>query len=99
VLKDPKGNSVPNGAPNGSGRFRGPTTAEYAALLRGTEMALQKGIDYIAILRLADTRQSDQQGMGTLNRSFEATLLRGSRGPIASWIPREWNARADYPCR
>jgi ribonuclease HI len=102
VLKEPNGTAISGAALSERiGPVESPTAAEYRALLRGLELARERGVNYLAIF--SDSRILVNQ----MNRLWKVgdslaqlrdeaeEALRGFKGTQVSWIPRKWNDEAD----
>lgn len=102
LLKEPNGTAIPGAELSERiGPVEGPTTAEYRALLRGLELARERGVNYLAVF--SDSRILVNQMNRLWNAGdklaplrFEAEeMLRKFKGTQISWIPRNWNKEAD----
>jgi len=102
VLKEPNGTAISGAALSERvGPVESPTAAEYRALLRGLQLARERGVKYLAIF--SDSRILVNQ----MNRLWNAgdslaplrdeaeEALRNFKGTQVSWIPRKWNEEAD----
>ena len=102
LLKEPNGTDISCAALSERiGPVESPTAAEYRALLRGLELARERGVNYLAIF--SDSRILVNQ----LNRLWNVgdslaqlrdeaeEALRDFKGTQVSWIPRKWNEEAD----
>ena len=102
LLKEPNGTAIPGAELSERiGPVESPTTAEYRALLRGLELARERGVNYLAVF--SDSRILVNQ----MNRLWNAgdnlaklrdeaeEVLRKFKGTQVSWIPRHWNEEAD----
>ncbi len=103
VLDDPRGNPVQGAEVSEKiAPVQGPTTAEYTAFVRGLELARERGIEYIAVFSDSRTLVNQINKLWRHNTHHLEKLcseardaLSGFRGSQVSWIPREWNSRAD----
>jgi ribonuclease HI len=102
LLKEPNGTAIPGAELSERiGLVEGPTTAEYQALLRGLELARERGVNYLAVF--SDSRILVNQmnrlwnaGDNLAPLRYEAEqMLRKFKGTQVSWIPRNWNKEAD----
>ena len=102
LLKEPNGTAIPGAELSERiGPVESPTTAEYRALLRGLELARERGVNYLAVF--SDSRILVNQMNRVWNAGdnlaplrFEAEeMLRKFKGTQVSWIPRNWNKEAD----
>jgi ribonuclease HI len=102
LLKEPNGTAIPGAELSERiGPVESPTTAEYRALLRGLELARERGLNYLAVF--SDSRNLVNQ----MNRLWNAgdnlvklrdeaeEALRNFKGTQVSWVPRNWNKEAD----
>ena len=102
LLKEPNGTAIPGAELSERiGPVESPTTAEYRALLRGLELARERGVNYLAVF--SDSRILVNQ----MNRLWNAgdnlaplrdeaeEMLKTFKGTQVSWIPRNWNQEAD----
>jgi ribonuclease HI len=102
LLKEPNGTAIPGAELSERiGPVESPTTAEYRALLRGLELARERGVNYLAVF--SDSRILVNQ----MNRLWNAgdnlaplrdeaeEMLKTFKGTQVSWIPRNWNKEAD----
>ena len=102
LLKEPNGTAIPGAELSERiGPVESPTAAEYRALLRGLELARERGVNYLAVF--SDSRILVNQ----MNRLWNAGdnlaklrdeaegALRNLKGTQISWIPRNWNEEAD----
>ena len=102
LLKEPNGTAIPGAELSERiGPVESPTTAEYRALLRGLELARERGVNYLAVF--SDSRNLVNQ----MNRLWNAgdnlvklrdeaeEALRNFKGTQVSWVPRNWNKEAD----
>ena len=102
LLKEPNGTAIPGAELSERiGPVESPTTAEYRALLRGLELARERGVNYLAVF--SDSRNLVNQ----MNRLWNAgdnlaklrdkaeEALRNFKGTQFSWVPRKWNKEAD----
>lgn len=87
----------------------GPAThneAEYRALIRGLELALDHGVQRIRVYMdselVVDQMNGDsavkQPGLVELHRAASSLCIQFKSVRI-SWVPREWNAEADQLAR
>ena len=102
LLKEPNGTAVSGASLSERvGPVESPTAAEYRALLRGLELARERGVKYLAVF--SDSRILVNQvnrlwnvGDSLAQLSDEAEeALRDFKGTQVSWIPRNWNQEAD----
>ena len=102
LLKEPNGTSIPGAELSECiGPVGSPTAAEYRALLRGLELARERGVNYLAVF--SDSRNLVNQ----INRLWNAgdnlaklrdeaeEALRDFKSTQVSWVPRDWNKEAD----
>jgi ribonuclease H / adenosylcobalamin/alpha-ribazole phosphatase len=102
LLKEPNGTAIPGAELSEHiGPVKGPTTAEYGALLRGLELARERGVNYLAVF--SDSRNLVNQMNGLWNADDDLAKLRADaeealtnfKSTQVSWIPRNWNKEAD----
>ncbi len=102
LLKEPNGTAIPGAELSERiGPVDGPTTAEYRALLRGLDLARERGVDYLAVF--SDSRNLVNQMNGLWNagdnlarlRDEAVEALRNFKSTQVSWVPRNWNKEAD----
>jgi ribonuclease HI len=102
LLKEPNGTAIPGAELSERiGPVESPTTAEYRALLRGLELARERGVNYLAVF--SDSRILVNQmnrlwnaGDNLAPLRYEAEeMLKTFKGTQVSWIPRNWNKEAD----
>jgi len=102
LLKQPNGTAIPGAELSERiGPVKSPTSAEYRALLRGLELARERGVEYLAVL--SDSRHLVNQMNRLWNANDDLAKLRDEavealgifKGTQVSWIPRNWNAEAD----
>jgi len=102
LLKEPNGTAIPGAELSEHiGPVKGPTTAEYRALLRGLELARERGVNYLAVF--SDSRNLVNQMNGLWNADDDLAKLRADaeealtnfKSTQVSWIPRNWNKEAD----
>lgn len=78
-----------------------PHTVEYHALLAGIELARGRGIDYVAVFSDSRTLVNQVNNIWGRREHLEKLCLDAQealsqfKGVQMSWIPREWNKRAD----
>jgi ribonuclease HI len=102
LLKEPNGTAIPGAELSERiDPVESPTAAEYRALLRGIELARERGVSYLAVF--SDSRNLVNQ----MNRLWNAgdnlvklrdeaeEALRNFKGTQVSWVPRNWNKEAD----
>jgi probable phosphoglycerate mutase len=102
VLKDPKGRLVGGcEISHAIDPVPDPHTAEYQALLAGAQLALGRGVEYVAVFSDSRTMVNQVNNIWNRREHLEALCLRAQealsrfKGVQVSWIPREWNKRAD----
>jgi ribonuclease HI len=101
LLREPNGTAIPGAELSERiGPVAGPTTAEYRALLRGLELARERGVNYLAVF--SDSRNLVNQmnrlwnaGDNLAKLRDEEEALRDFKGWQVSWVPRIWNKEAD----
>lgn len=102
LLKEPNGTAIPGAELSERiGPVEGPTTAEYRALLRGLELARERGVSYLAVFSDSRILVNQMNGLWNVGDNlaplrYEAEeMLRKFKGTQVSWIPRDWNKEAD----
>ena len=102
LLKEPNGTPIPDAELSERiGPVKGPTTAEYRALLAGLDLALERNVHYLAVF--SDSRNLVNQmnelwnageHLGELRDQARKKLTRFKSTQV-SWVPRNWNKEAD----
>ena len=102
LLREPNGAAIPGAELSERiGLVAGPTTAEHRALMRGLELARERGVNYLAVF--SDSRNLVNQMNRLWNAGDDLAKLRDEaeeglrdfKGWQVSWVPRIWNKEAD----